>query len=690
MPAENLFSFEVPSAQSVPGEGKPRMHIWHKFNPDTPLALPGNISNLHDVFLAGKAASKSGNFLGKRLVVNAATGELSPNYTWFSYEQCYERFRNLGSGLKKLGLQFGDSLGFYSKNNIECYLARETCNMYGFVMVPLYDTLGPEAVEHIVGEAEVRNVFTTSDKFAGLVAINAKIPAVKRIVLMDNNETGIVTEADLAAAAAAGIQVLDMSAIEALGGSGRIEKPDRAPTAQDLALLCYTSGSVGNPKGALIKVGNFLGYLASANMLCSTGRLYNTTSEDRTLAYLPLAHIMEQGLSYLSIYKGASMGVYCGDTTRILEDLAALKPTVFIGVPRIFARIYDRVWGTVRAKGGLALRMFEHAYETKKAALHTTGETRHWLWDRLVFKTIRNLLGGSIRFLLSGSAPLSLEVLDFLRITTGADVVVEGYGMTETSCSASVSQAGDVEAGHVGAPMPGLEMKLIDIPEMNYFSTDKPYPRGEICMRGPNIFSGYYRNAEKTAEALDKDGWLHTGDVGMWDNKGRLRIIDRVKNLLKLSQGEYVAPERLENIYFTHPVVAQSFVYGDSYQSFLVGIVVPDEEALRAFVAEKIPALKSAAAKMSFQQLCESAQVRTTLVKDLDELRVKKGLMGFESLKDIHLAADPFSPENGILTPTLKLKRNVARDVYKKEIDAMYAATIARANAGQNGPKAKL
>ncbi|KAI8865363.1 acetyl-CoA synthetase-like protein, partial [Ramicandelaber brevisporus] len=458
---------------------------------------------------------------------------LAPHYSWLTYADVLARSTSLGSGLAKLGVRLGESVGFFSKNSVEYFVAREACSQYGFVSVPLYDTLGPDAVSHIVGEADVTVVLTVSDKLVELLDQVAG-KRVRHVVLMDNNERGAVAVPVLRQANAVGVQVLDMAAVEALGGAGTLIPPDRTPQPADILMICYTSGSTSVPKGVIITHCNMLATLASLIYLQKQRGTYATSPADTALSYLPLAHLMEQGLSWLLLCTGGRIGLYSGDVARVLEDLAILQPTVFTAVPRILNRLHDRVWATVRAKGGLALRMFEHAYDTKKAALHTTGATTHWLWDRLVFKTIRSLLGGNIRFLLSGSAPLSLEVLDFLRIASGAEVVSEGYGMTETTCSASVSSTDDVEAGHVGPPIPGLQIKLVDIPEMSYFSSDAPHPRGEICIKGASIFAGYHKQPEKTAEALDRDGWLHTGDVGLWDERGRLRIIDRVKNLVKL------------------------------------------------------------------------------------------------------------------------------------------------------------
>lgn len=207
--------------------------------------------------------------------------------------------------------------------------------------------------------------------------------------------------------------------------------------------------------------------------------------------------------------------------------LAELRPTLFISVPRLFNRIYDKVWAGVKAKGGVTAMLFNMAYRQKKAGL-ANGTVYHWLWDRLVFSNVRGRLGGRVKYMITGSAPIAADVIDFLRICFSADVY-EGYGQTETTAGLSITVMNDCESGHVGVPLPAGEVKLLDVPSMNYFSTDKPFPRGEICVRGNQIFKEYYKAPEKTKEALDENGWCRTGDVGMWDARGRLVITDRVK-----------------------------------------------------------------------------------------------------------------------------------------------------------------
>lgn len=234
------------------------------------------------------------------------------------------------------------------------------------------------------------------------------------------------------------------------------------------------------------------------------------------------------GLTRITTSQGGAVGFYAGDTTKLMDDLVNLKPTVFASVPRLYNKIYDGVLSAVNKKGGIAKQLFDYAYKSKLSYLQKGQGSTHALWDRVVFGKIKEKLGGRVKIMLTGSAPLSGDVLNFFRIVF-CTTFIEGYGQTENFCGISMGDCADVAVGHVGAIDPCCEVKLVDVPDLNYRSTDKPYPRGEICVRGPMVFQGYYKDPEKTAETIDKDGWQHTGDIGQFGDAGRLQIIDRVK-----------------------------------------------------------------------------------------------------------------------------------------------------------------
>ena len=233
---------------------------------------------------------------------------------------------------------------------------------------------------------------------------------------------------------------------------------------------------------------------------------------------------------------------------KLLDDLQALKPTFFPSVPRLYTRIYDKIMAGVKDKSPMQQWMFNKALTSKMHYLETEGALTHKFYDKVVFKKIRKLLGGEVQLMITGSAPIAAEVLNTLKCIFSCPIR-EGYGQTETSAPATLTAAFDPVSGHVGGPVASCKIRLRDIPEMEYFSTDKPHPRGEICFKGNNIFRGYYKAEDKTKEAFDEDGWLRSGDVGLIYPNGSIKIIDRAKNIFKLSQGEYIAPEKLENVY---------------------------------------------------------------------------------------------------------------------------------------------
>jgi long-chain acyl-CoA synthetase len=293
---------------------------------------------------------------------------------------------------------------------------------------------------------------------------------------------------------------------------------------------------------------------------------------ERHLSFLPLAHIFEQLVMCAIVSVGGAIAFYRGDILKLLEDVGEAKPTIFPAVPRLLNRIHSKILGTINEAGGVKKALFYRALQAKQQLLREGVCTKDSIWDRLVFRKVQARLGGRVKLFLSGAAPISPEVLDFFRAAFGCPVM-EGYGQTETCAAITLTHGYDyalVPGGHVGPILPCNEVKLVDIPDMGYLATDQPNPRGEVCVRGHNVFKGYYKEPKKTAETIDSDGWCHTGDVGMVLPNGCLKIIDRKKHIFKLAQGEYIAPEKIENIYVKAPLVAQVFAHGDSLKRYAI------------------------------------------------------------------------------------------------------------------------
>ncbi|KAI8615949.1 hypothetical protein BC830DRAFT_242483 [Chytriomyces sp. MP71] len=656
------------------------------------------VKTLHDLFHAGGLKiNPKGHCLGFRpMHFDPVSKTLVPrDYVWQTYEQVAERIKNFGCGLKKLHNEITNQddhfhLGVYSVNTPEYFIADYAVHAFSLSTVALYDTLGPETSEFILNHSEIPIIVTTIDKIAILAKLAAKCPALKAVIVMDgqlSNTPEVQTALALGRQAllSRGIKLQLFTEIEELG-----KKNPRAfqpPKPEDPAVISYTSGTTGTPKGAVVLHKNLVAFVRShydAGIVAEASDVY--------ISYLPMAHIYERGVMSTVVLHGGAVGFFRGDTALLMEDIAVLRPTIFASVPRLLNRVYERIIAGAAAGGAFKHALFQRAVQTKLANLVASGSFTHPIWDRLVFGKVKTLLGGRIRVVVSGSAPITADTLRFLKIAFCCPVI-EGYGSTESAAGAAIGFRGDHDPGHVGPPTSCNEVKLVSVPEMKYNATDKPFPRGEIWLRGHNVFGGYLKDEEKTRETVTADGWLKTGDIGFLDAKGRIHIIDRKKNIFKLAQGEYVAPEKIENIYQKNNLVAQIYVHGDSLQAELVAIVVPDAEyaiplardngVLPADTTDPGPTAQNAPPHPLLKKVCESEKMEDLILADITKTGKEFGLKGFEFVKKIHLDYNGFTMENGLITPTFKLKRNEAADRYRSFIDAMYKDLNSK-------PKAKL
>ncbi|GAB9469090.1 Long-chain-fatty-acid-coa ligase [Globisporangium polare] len=640
-------------------------------NPDNPfvgLTLPEAESSFHN-FQSSCEKFKSFPCLGYRSIVDGEAQE----YSWFTYEQIYSRVSHLGSGLMSRELMPSSADGtrmvaIYMKNSLDWIVAEQAAYMFSTVVVALYDTLGAESTEYILNQTELATIICTATELKKLTQLRAKCPHLKNVVICGASDD----EAE-SAAKAAELNVFHYSAIESEGEVSPL--PPIPPTGSSLATLMYTSGTTGEPKGVELTHSNFMSACAATFDFLETGDVEFSTHTVH-LCYLPLAHIYERTVQVSVFNKGGRVGFSQNNPLKILDDLRVLRPTLFCGVPRLLNRIYDQITAKMAAAPKILSYLFATALSIKIKRFKKFGVVEHAFWDRLFFKKITESLGlDKCQLMFSGSAPLSPDVINFCRVVFMTRVL-EGYGQTETCSGASSSGMADRSAGYIGGPGTAVEMKLTSVPDMNYNVTDREHGderlpcigRGEICIRGPTLFRGYYKQPEKTAEAFDEEGWMHTGDIGLWSPLGQLKIIDRKKNIFKLSQGEYVAPEKVEIALGTCSSIAQLFVTGDSFHSHLVAIVVPDELVLRKLAA----AHGISDPKLSMAELCDQPLLKKLVQQEIDDAGAKAKLPGFERVRQIYLHHELLSVENELLTPTFKVKRAEAQKFFKKQIDQLY------------------
>lgn len=679
-------SFAVPNSQK---EGRSKIYRHHRCQDGPVEFLDPNHRTLFDMFedTANRLPHSPG--FGTRSY-NSAKNVFNP-YEWVDYETVQKRRTNFGRGLVEIharegitGRQYG--IGLWCQNRTEWQITDLAAMSQSLFTVSLYDTLGPEASEYIIQHANLACVVTSLSHVGALMKIKPRLPQLKMLVVLDPltpaaNENPSLSKKALLDSVANSLEldlkIFSLSEIEALGAT--IDTPLNPPTPSDICTINYTSGTTGPPKGVVLTHRNAVAAVC-AGIVGAT----SSSGGDTMCSYLPLAHIYGRLLEQVVMYGGGKIGYFHGNILELVDDLKLLRPTNFASVPRL----YNRFGGVIKSQTveapGFKGSLSRHIVKTKLANLHSDSPTnKHLLYDRIWAKKVAGALGlDRATALVSGSAPLNPALQDLFYVVT-ASRVMQGFGMTETYALGLTQHEGDLTTGNCGGVTPSSEMCLLSVPDMDYLVTDLPHPRGELLMRGPNVFSEYYKNPEETAKSFTSDGWFKTGDIAKIDDQGRFTIIDRRKNVLKLAQGEYVSPERIEGIYLSAlNYLAQAYVHGDSLQTSLVAIFGIQPDIFAPFASKILGTSLSATDISALKHACTEPKVKAAVAKDLDKVGRKNKFAGYERVKSFELALEPFTIENEVLTPTLKLKRPVAAKMFRELLDRLYEE--------DNKPKAKL
>ncbi|KAJ2998917.1 long-chain fatty acid-CoA ligase [Globomyces sp. JEL0801] len=637
-----------------------------------------NVKTIHDILLQGERLYKNNPCFGSRTLLDTIKEEKEvkkvvggvetvekktwtfsklSGYEWVTYGDVHKEAIELGAGLIQLGLKKHDNINIFATTSKNWMTMTHACYSQGCTISTSYDNLGADGLAYALNQGEVTTVFTQPDLFKVMKEVAPLVPTLKNIIY-----TGVAKDSELKSLtdAAPTLKIISQSDLQKLGAANPC--PTNPPQPEDLCCIMYTSGSTGNPKGVMLTHSNIIAGVGGAHQYLQ----HLIQTDDVYLAYLPLAHVLEFIVENTVTFFGARLGygnprtLTDASVRDCLGDIKELKPTFMAGVPAVWETIRKGVLAKIALASPVAQFAFKQAFNLKRSLIH--AGLPHSFMDKTIFKAIQEGTGGRLKFALSGGAPLASETQEFLTVALAH--VIQGYGMTESSgaiCLQSLMLDKGI-VGTVGSPFPCCEVKLVAVNNYNPNPTDGSRPQGEIWARGAQITKGYYKNPTVTAETITEDGWLKTGDVGEWRSDGSLGIIDRVKNLVKLSHGEYVALEKLEAQYKTSKYVLNMCVHADPIESHIVGLIIPNPVEI-ANLAKSI--------NIQPDDLTNPELVKL-VAADLLECANRGSFKGAEIIKVISLLPGEWTPENGMLTAAQKIKRKEIIAKYSKEVNAMY------------------
>lgn len=578
-------------------------------------------------------------------------------YKWLTYKDVEAKVKLLTNALLELGLKEGSRLGIYSNTRFEWQLMAQACFRTNVTVVTVYANLGEEGLAYALEQGELEHIFTSSDLLPIIAKLKPELPTLSTVIYADPAKEDV-----LESLAQTGLKAVAFDELFNIGKA--TSHAFTPPSGDDLAVIMYTSGTTGAPKGVMMTHKNLIACVAAVSLTV------DIRSTDVYLAMLPLAHVLELVVENCLLSYGAALGY--GSTKTLTDatvknckgDLTELSPTLMAGVPLIWERIRKATLAKLSDASPIVRGIFWTAYKLR--GYYLPLPLIQPILNLLVFNKFKDQLGGRMRLIVSGGAALSKETHEFVRRCFNIPFL-QGYGLTET-CGASVLLPPD-HPGYLiaGAPLPCVELKLRDVPDMGYLATNLPYPRGEVCIRGPTVAQGYYKLREQTLEAFGEDGWFATGDVGEFRDDGTLAIIDRKKNLVKLAHGEYIALEKMENRYKDSVLVENVCVYGDSNREYPVALVVPNRVALQKWADEKkIP-------HDSIEHLIQSKEAQKHLLEAIVAAARKAHLKEIEIVKSVALVTDEWTPDNNLLTAAMKLQRAKIYAKYKDLIEQLYS-----------------
>ncbi len=562
-----------------------------------------------------------------------------------TYKEAIERATNLAGGMADLGIKKGDKVAIISGNRVEWALTDFAAQTLGAVLVPIYPSLLKEQVQYILNDSESKVVFAEDEvQIEKVDSVRSNLKSTKHFFAIDESVS------DLKEPWKSYDNLVEQGKTYLQKHPQYVDKEAEKVKEDDWATIIYTSGTTGEPKGAILTHKNLLSNI-EAGLQC-----LEVTPEDVFLSFLPLSHVFERMAGHFLAYYTSTTIAYAESIDTVAENMGEIRPTVMTSVPRLYEKMYARVLENVEKGSAVKQKIFHWAVGVgQKYVKHISEGTKpsgmlEWkrgLAYKLVFAKLAERVGGRLRFFVSGGAPLSQEIGEFFG--AAGLLILEGYGLTETSPVISVNRLDKFKFGSVGPVVPGVEVNIAE--------------DGEILTRGPHVMVGYFKKEAETREVIDDDGWFHTGDIGFIDDQGFLKITDRKKNIIVTAGGKNIAPQPIENTLITSKYIDQVMIIGDR-RKFCSAVIVASEDALAKWAEGK------GLSWNSFEELVKLDGVEELIQSEID--RLSAGLASYETIKKFFLAPRAFTIETGELTPSLKVKRRVVEDEYKQQIEAMY------------------
>jgi long-chain acyl-CoA synthetase len=571
--------------------------------------------------------------------------KLDGRYVGLTYDELYEKVELFANGLKSIGVKRGDKISILSENRPEWPITDLASLAIGAVDVPIFPTLTAKQCEYILLNGDV-SVIVVSNSFQlnKILRVRESLKKLRYVISMNPKQKG--GEDWLLDFA----EVYERGQKEREKHRGEFRKWLLEAKPSDLATIIYTSGTTGEPKGVMLSHDNFVSNVKAA--------LYHIpiNQDDRLLSFLPISHSFERMAGYYTAFSTGATVSYAESIETVAQNLLEEKPTIVTTVPRLFERMHMQVIKSVEAGSAAKRRIFywalnvgkQFAAEKKKGFVGPILSTNHALASMLVFSKLKARTGGRIKFFVSGGAALSRELGEFFEAM--GILIIEGYGMTECSPVISANRFDDYKFGTVGKPIDRVQVRIAD--------------DGEILTRGPHLMLGYYKNEEATGETIDKDGWLHTGDIGHFDSDGFLVITDRKKHLFVNSGGKNIAPQPIENLLQQSKFIDQIVLIGDK-RRFNTALIVPDFDVLTEFAKDEHILFSNPGDLIADEKIYEAIR------KDVNDLQ--KDLAKYEQVRRFKLLPSAFTIESGDLTPTLKVKRKVVEQKFSDVIESMYS-----------------